>query len=352
MSRPVRAWVGSGLGMIVVSAVVMLAIAQPWRDTSADEQQDDTSPATVRVERTSLTAHLQLNGTLSYGDSIDLLGRTGTVTGLPAVGTEIAVGQAIYEVDGRPVIAVRGERPFWRDLAAGIPNGPDVQQLEQFLVDAGFGADITPDEKFTWVTRQRVAEWQESLGLEGTGMVTLGDIVAINAPTVRVADVTGALGDSASQSPLSYTSTQLRVVVALTEAQARELVPTTVVTVVLPDGTEAPGSITSIDPGGQPTAEEGRTTPPTASIDFDEPDVATGIGLRAVRVLVASEEIADALVVPVNALVATLDGGYALDVLRGGELVRVPVDLGLISDARVQIVDGDVVEGDTVVIAK
>lgn len=350
--RRLFVWAGSGVGALVVAAAVILAVAQPWRAASADEVQDDAAPATVTVERTTLTANLQLNGTLSYGDIVDLPGRNGTVTRLPAAGTEIAVGQAIYEVDGRPVIAVRGDRPFWRDLAEGIPNGPDVQQLEQFLADSGFGDDLTVDQEFTWVTQQRVEDWQESLGLEETGVVALGDIVAVNAPSVRVSSVTGELGDSASASPLSYTSTQLRVVAKLTDAQARELLPATVVTIVLPDGTKAQGTITEIDPGGVPTGQDGKTTPATASVEFDDPSVAAGIGLRAVKVLLASEEVADALVVPVTALVATLDGGYAVDVVRDGKQVRVAVELGLIADSRAQVVGGDLAEGDAVVVAQ
>ena len=56
--------------------------------------------------------------------------------------------------------------------------------------------------------------------------------------------------------------------------------------------------------------------------------------------------------VPVTALIATLDGGYAVDVVRkGGKTMRVPVELGLIADTRVQITGGDLDEGDEVVVA-
>ena len=57
------------------------------------------------------------------------------------------------------------------------------------------------------------------------------------------------------------------------------------------------------------------------------------------------------LVVPVTALLATLDGGYAVDVVRDGKTVRMPVQLGLIADTRVQITGGDLKEGDEVVVA-
>ena len=130
------------------------------------------------------------------------------------------------------------------------------------------------------------------------------------------------------------------------------MLPATAVTVTLPDGTELAGTITSVDPGGVPYGTEGKTTSASASIDFADPSAAQGIGLRAVKVALASEQVDDALVVPVPALVATLDGGYAVDVVRKGEVVRVPVTLGLIADSRAQVVDGDLVEGDSVVVAE
>jgi peptidoglycan hydrolase-like protein with peptidoglycan-binding domain len=308
-------------------------VLQPWR-APATASSDEDEPATVIADRTTLTSNLLLNGSLSYGDEISLPGRNGIVTGLPGAGDEIAVGHSLYEVDGRPVIAIRGSRPFWRSLEQGMGDGPDVTQLEQALVDFGFGSGITVDDEFTWSTASAVKAWQKALGLERTGSIALGDIVAVNAGSVRVASVTARLGDQAQQSPLSYTSTVLQAVADLTDAQAREIVPATV------------------DPGGDPTGVDGETTSASATVTFDDPTAAAGIGLRAVKVILASESVDDALVIPVTALLATLDGGYAVDVIRSGETVRVPVEVGLIADTRVQIIGGELAEGDVVVVAQ
>ena len=168
---------------------------------------------------------------------------------------------------------------------------------------------------------------------------------------MRISKVGAKLGDQAGGNPLSYTSTTIRAVVDLTDAQSRELVAPTEVTVRLPDGTEVPATITTIDPGGVPTGEGDETTSASAIVEFADQSVVAEIGLRSVKVTIARDEIADALVVPVTALVATLDGGYAVDVVRGDEIVRVPVELGLIADTRVQITGGDLAEGDDVVVA-
>jgi len=348
--RAALAWSATGTVAVLGAGAVALGVLQPWR--AAGSEGPAAAPLTVAVERTTLTADLALNGDLSYGELVELPGRGGIVTGLPKAGDVVSVGQPLYEVDGAPVIAVRGDRPFWRSLGEAVSDGADVRQLEQFLADAGFGGDITVDDTFTWYTGQAVEAWQEATGQPVSGVVALGDVVAIDAGAVRIAAVHARLGDPAGQSPLGVTSTRLRVVARLTDAQARELLPATAVTVTLPDGTQLPGAITTIDPGGQPTGEEGKTTPPSAVVDLDDPAAAEGIGLRAVKIAIPSTEARDALVVPVTALVATLDGGYAVDVLRDAELVRVGVELGLIADARVQIVDGELAEGDLVVIAR
>lgn len=340
------------VGVLLVAAAVTLTVLQPWSSV-AEVPDDRTKPVTANAELTTLTSDLRLNGSLSYGASIALPGRGGTITRLPGPGEVIGVGQAIYEVDGRPVIAMRGDRPFWRDLGLGIENGPDVRQLEQALSDLGFGKTLTVDDEFTAVTEANVKAWQKSLGVPKDGVVTLGDVVAITAASVRVESVKAQLGDPAGTSPLTYTSTGLRVVAKLTEAQAREILPATRVTVILPDGTEVPATVTAVDPGGQPTEKEGETTPPTATVEFDDPAVAEGIGLRAVKVVFATSEVKDALVVPVTALVATTDGGYAVDVLRkSGKVERVSVEVGLIADTRVQVTGGDLAAGDAVVVAQ
>jgi peptidoglycan hydrolase-like protein with peptidoglycan-binding domain len=346
-----RLWIGIPIAVIVITAIAVAVVLQPWR-APATASSDEDEPATVIADRTTLTSNLLLNGSLSYGDEISLPGRNGIVTGLPGAGDEIAVGHSLYEVDGRPVIAIRGSRPFWRSLEQGMGDGPDVTQLEQALVDFGFGSGITVDDEFTWSTASAVKAWQKALGLERTGSIALGDIVAVNAGSVRVASVTARLGDQAQQSPLSYTRTVLQAVADLTDAQAREIVPATVVTVRLPDGTELPGTITEVDPGGDPTGVDGETTSASATVTFDDPTAAAGIGLRAVKVILASESVDDALVIPVTALLATLDGGYAVDVIRSGETVRVPVEVGLIADTRVQIIGGELAEGDVVVVAQ
>src|SRR5882757_1125988 len=142
--------IGLPVAVVLVAAAVTAVVWQPWRDTTPATATE--KPATVKAERTTLTSDLLLSGDLTYGDIVQMPGRRGIVTWLPSVGATIAAGHSVYEVDGRPVIAIQGSRPFWRDLQVGIDDGPDVQQLEKALVAFGYGAHVTVDDHFTSAT--------------------------------------------------------------------------------------------------------------------------------------------------------------------------------------------------------
>jgi peptidoglycan hydrolase-like protein with peptidoglycan-binding domain len=100
----------------------------------------------------------------------------GTITGVAVgPGDTVAAGDLLYAVDLRPVVVAEGATPMFRDLRLEV-EGPDVAQLQSLLGDLGFfegGADGV----FAASTRRAVQAWQESLGLDTTGVVGVGDVV-------------------------------------------------------------------------------------------------------------------------------------------------------------------------------
>lgn len=129
------------------------------------------------------------------------------------------------------------------------------------------------------------------------------------------------------------------------------------VTVMLFDGDERPGTIAAVrvvktprpeSGGGAGTAESESVL--QVEIGFEEgPDDLVG---APVEVVVAVEERADVLLVPVNALLALADGGYGLEVVRDDgptEIVR--ADTGLFADGQVQVSAGGIAEGTVVGVA-
>lgn len=333
----------------VVAALVVLVMVvladQPWRHVEVD-----TEPAaaeTRTVTRGSLVAEVVLAAEVSHGDPATLVGSGGIVTALPRPGEVIRPGEQVHEVDGRPVVLVRGERPFWRDLESGVRPGPDVEQLEQLLVDLGFGDDLTVDDTFTWYTARALRAWQESLGVERTGRFSPADAVVTSAEAIRVDTLHVALGEQADGFLLDHTDTTLRAYANLASAQSSWLTAGTPVTVEASDGARLDGVVAEVETD-RGLDDDRRPLPDRVVIDVDDASRLAGLGGSA-RVIVSGDAVDDVLVVPVTALLALSDGGYGVEVVRDGRPVLVPVEVGLVADARVQVAEG-LEEGDEVVV--
>ncbi len=131
----------------------------------------------VLVEVTEQSVGRTLNlGVLVTQPTRDLATNTltGVVTWVSGEAT-FSVGDRLYEVAGTPVRVVEGQVPFYRDLAQGV-SGADVGQLRDALVELGYLSD--PGTVFDNPTRIAVRAWQSDLGVERSGQVLLGELVA------------------------------------------------------------------------------------------------------------------------------------------------------------------------------
>ena len=152
-----------------------------------------------KVERRTLAERLTVGGTIGYaGESTVLARLSGTLTSLPKVGDTIKRGEELYALGGEPVLLMYGEVPAYRNLADGIDDGADVEQLEENLAALGYEPG-TVDEEFSSTTADAVGAWQEDLGLEATGAVELGRVAFLPGPR-RVTEVKATLGESIGSS--------------------------------------------------------------------------------------------------------------------------------------------------------
>ena len=88
------------------------------------------------------------------------------------------------------------------------------------------------------------------------------------------------------------------------------------------------------------------------TIRLDDPGAASGLDEAPVDVEVVSEEANDVLVVPVNALLALAEGGYAVELQDPGGSTRfIPVEIGKFADGVVEV-RGDLAEGDLVLVPR
>jgi HlyD family secretion protein/Putative peptidoglycan binding domain len=293
----------------------------------------------------------EYEGELGFGETDPVTaGRSGVVTGVAPAGMVVGQGQVLFSLDLQPTVLLHGEIPAFRDLSVDADPGADVTQLEQALVDLGFGAGVTVDDEFTDATADAVAEWEEALGRsDPDGVVTLSDVVFVPAD-LRVAEVASERGTQVQSSAevVQVTATTKVVTLQLTVGEVANVEAGTPVTVALPDGTEGTGTIADVasepttDDGGGSGGGGGGGSEETyaVTVALDDPAAAGGFDSGAVDVTVERSRTEDATAVPVIALLALREGGYGVQVADGSEpggYRLVPVEVGTIADDWAQV---------------
>jgi hypothetical protein len=226
--------------------------------------------------------------------------------------------------------------------------GRDVRQLNRNLHVRG-GA-------FTTKTEKALEALQRRRGAHATGALALGDAVFL-PEAVRIAKVTGQLGGSArpGAQALNATSDTLHVELSLDPSDQGQVERGDRAQITLPGNTTLTGKVDGFGRVAQASGEQGATaadaTVPTY-ISLDDPGRARGLDRAPVGVVITTAGVDSALSVPVTALVGRSGGGFAVEVVRGGErrdLVAVRVGLFDTAGGRVQV-EGDLREGDRVAV--
>ncbi len=346
----------TGLALGLVAGVVALgataAAAVGFGGASPGTAASGTLPrATARVTRMTLQDTESVDGTLGYGDETAVGTRLGgIITALPATGTVIDRGQALFQVDAQPVVLMYGTEPLYRPLIPGA-SGADVREFEQNLAALGY-TGFTVDDDYTSSTASAVRRWQSDLGLPRTGRVDPGRVV-FAAQAVRVATLTGQAGDPASGRVLTYTGTVREVTVPLDVAKQELAKIGAAATITLPDNTTVAGKVDTVGtvarrqgPDPDVAATQSTTIEVTVSI-ADQGKLGT-LDQAPVTVALVSDERRNVLTVPVAALLALAEGGYGVQVVDGSTSRIVAVRVGLFADGRVEVT-GDGIHAGTVV---
>jgi multidrug efflux pump subunit AcrA (membrane-fusion protein) len=318
----------------------------------------DRPTATATVARRDLVQYETVNGTLGYDDSRTLdTERPGTVTGLRRPGSVVKRGEALYRLDGKPVTLLYGTVPMWRRLDARSPDGADIRELERNLVELGYDpyGDIQIDEHWDSATTAAVKRWQDDLGVAKTGAVELGDVVLLPGPRrIGQEKVTvGALVQPGTE--VMDTSSTRRVVTIDLDADKQSLVQRgDKVAVTLPDGSRIRGRIASVSKVAEsqqdPQSGE-QTTTIAVTVELARGSKTGSLDEAPVDVSLAKERAKDVLSVPVNALLALAEGGYAVEVVNADGSTRlVRVEPGMYADSFVEIAGRGLREGMKVVV--
>ena len=337
-----RRWV-IGTILVVTVAAMTLALTDPFAGSGGPTSgvSDNTEPTALQtVTKQDLTSETQVTATLGYAGNFIVVDQAqGTFTSLPTVGQVISQGQMLYEVNSQPVVLLYGATPPYRNISEG-DTGADIEELNADLVALGeySGGERAPtSDTFGAATEYGVDKLQAALGVTETGSVALGQVVFL--PTaVRITSTTATLGApaQAGQSVISATSTTRQVSIALDADQQSEVSVGDQVTVTLPNNEATSGVISSVGSVAVPASSDGSSGSPTITVlvNLIDPAAAGSGDQMAVEVSITTGSVSDALVVPVDALLALSDGGYGIEVAEAhGVHQLVPVSLGLFDDA-------------------
>lgn len=354
-------------GVLVLAAVVGVFLWAPWSAPSADTAST-TEPAgrTVQVTTGTVSKTTSEKGSLRYPVVKSITSRSsGTLTAIPAVGASIERGETLYEVDTVPTVLMIGTAPVWRDLSVGA-KGQDVLQLEENLSALGYFSRV-PDDEFLEPTAEAVRKWQKALKVPETGEVTQ-TAIAVAPDVVRVGSTPLAVEApvGAGTSVLTLTASAPSVKVSLPLADQNLAAAGAAVSVTMPDGSAAAGTITSVGQaqaaGGQSSGLGGSQSSSDAGqddsaanrvvpveINLADPSVVGSLQEAAVQVAFVGERHENVLTVPVDALLAHPGGGYDLDVFdEGSAHHRLSVTLGLVADGIAEVSGDGLREGLTV----
>jgi peptidoglycan hydrolase-like protein with peptidoglycan-binding domain len=265
-----------------------------------------------------------------------LYGQSSTFTKLPSVGQVLTRGQSLYQISGQSVLLLYGSVLPTRAFIAGMSAGSDVGELNANLDALGYGQGLTGDT-FSAGTSAAIRAFRSARGLTVTGELLLGSVV-FEPGAVRVTSVTATAGATVIPGPvLGFSSTARQVKLALDATQQANVKKGDQVTITLPDNQTTPGRITYVSSvATSPSSKAGEEeSAPTIEVDATPTDpAATGrLDQAPVNVSITTESVENALVVPVDALLALAGGGYAVEIAEGRVHHLIAVTLGLFDDA-------------------
>lgn len=276
---------------------------------------------------------------------------SGTVTHLTAEGATLGQGDVVLSIDTEPVVLLLGDSPAYRLLELGT-EGEDVRQLQNALDELGFGSadGFAVDGEYSEATAAAVVAWQDSIGARPDGIVNLGDVIFLSEP-IRVGATTVAVGEELRDGMpiVSAVASATHVSVDLSTDDQDLVEVGDDVVVILPDGSREPGVVSEI--GTVVQANQQGETFFEMSVTLVNSEAAPDLDEAPVDVEVVSDRADDVLVVPVTALLALAEGGYAVEVVdEDGSTVLVAVEPGLFADGVVEVTSAVLAAGMEVVV--
>lgn len=355
-SRAKRLGIVGGLALLVGGAGLAPLVTSGGAAESTEDEAPETTNAETElasVTRGDLIEETEGNGTVGFGDTATLpIDGDGLVTRTRESGEIVNSGDELLRIADRPVFLVEGSQPLYRELRRvssserdaagdkiGLQEGADVEQLQRFLIAAGFDdkGRLEVDGTFGLTTQRAVKDWQRSVGHPATGKVDRGQIVF--APGAVRVETAPSVGEAFSEVTVTAGSPRISLTVKANQRSFYEIGASVEIESA---GASATGTV----------VDQKRTIGDDGSTGYRidiKLDAGEDLGnAEAVKVTAKNVKASGVLTVPVRALIALAEGGWAVQVDTPSGVQLTAVELGDVVEGTAEITGVD--EGASVVV--
>ncbi|WP_405786574.1 HlyD family secretion protein [Streptomyces sp. NBC_00029] len=202
-----RRWVAAmAVGAVLAAAAGVGAstVIKSPAQAAAEAGPPPADVLTAVVERRVLTETLVLRGKVTADQTIPVTPAVNAGAGAArpvvtkvavAAGDTVAAGRVLLEVSGRPVFALEGGLPVYRDLKPGA-EGDDVAQLQHALGRTGHGTGSDRRGVFGAGTKAALTAFYASIGYDPLPAQADGGGAAVKAAEETVTGARRALEDA------------------------------------------------------------------------------------------------------------------------------------------------------------
>ncbi len=333
-----------------IVGVVSARFIQSPAEVAARTAPPPLTTLTAPVRRAVLTATITTRGTVQSDGMIaatptsmvgaSLLVITAVKT---SVGSLVRPGSVVAEVSGRPIIALPGALPAWRDLRLG-DQGRDVLQLQKALESLGYLRPTGSTAHFDSVTEAAVSSLYHAIGYPASSqtagtLVPMSEVLYVPAFPARVSQLDAALGQILSGPAISLSYGPLTTTAQLQPSNAALVkvgLPAVLNSEVLGQSAHAAvsgiGALTTSSTG---SSGGGAYLP--VRLTTSRPLPPEWLGQDVEVTITAARTPGPVTLVPVSAVSTTATGSANVSVQDAGKVRVIAVNTGASADGYIQV---------------
>ncbi|GFZ99269.1 peptidoglycan-binding domain-containing protein [Nesterenkonia alkaliphila] len=318
--------------LVLILAVVLAAAAGWWAASTTMGESETQEQETASQEIWAEASYASVGRSLNLSTTVRQPSETVGTNRFPGIVREAQDGQLdngdmVYRVGSNAVRIIESPVPFWRDLTQGS-SGPDVTAVQEYLISAGYLEGGEAHGRYDQWTAAAVQDWQEELGIAGTGTIELGEVVAVpRAPlviqlgeSIRVgAELAG--GEEAVQAPTGDRS----FVMVLMDSQAQQITMDATIEITFEDHTweAVVESVAEGDPAMGGGVEYHLTAPDSAEVCGEHCDQLPADPQLSLRSSVIVTPPVEGVAVPAAAVRTAADGSTYVQTRQGETTLEV-----------------------------